>query len=180
MGIWFNLKMVLYLGCLGKSENKVYFDPKPLVARERYRKVYKKLSKISRLNMKTKHIIFLTVGIILILFGSVYTFTRPAFSVGWDLSKTGNIGDTIGGITAPIINIIGSILIFISFLAQNKANKIQANQNNFNLLHQLFRDVKDDYNNLSFSSSSIKDGKIYQGQKALSVFSETLEIRKSN
>ncbi|WP_281635801.1 hypothetical protein [Flavobacterium marginilacus] len=36
LGILLNLKMVLYLGSLGKSERLRIFNPKPLVARERY------------------------------------------------------------------------------------------------------------------------------------------------
>ena len=42
-----------------------------------------------------------------------------------DFSETGQIGDTIGGITAPIIGFVSAILIFVSFRAQIKANKIQ-------------------------------------------------------
>ncbi|WP_269235684.1 hypothetical protein [Flavobacterium flavigenum] len=36
LGIWLNLKMVLFQGSLGKSERLRIFNPKPLVARERY------------------------------------------------------------------------------------------------------------------------------------------------
>lgn len=32
-----------------------------------------------------------------------------------DFTSTGNIGDTIGGITSPFIALIGSILIYLSF-----------------------------------------------------------------
>jgi hypothetical protein len=42
-----------------------------------------------------------------------------------DVSNTGQIGDTIGGLTSPIIGLIGSILIYISFREQLKANAIQ-------------------------------------------------------
>ncbi|MEC4047951.1 hypothetical protein OX284_000800 [Flavobacterium sp. SUN046] len=75
--------------------------------------------------MKIKNIFFLIVGIGLI-FLSVYIFTRPALSDVWNFSQTGQIGDTIGGITAPIINIIGAYLVYISFRAQNNANKLQS------------------------------------------------------
>jgi len=56
----------------------------------------------------------------------MYIFTRPAFLSSWNFSDTGQIGDTIGGITAPIINLIGAILVYISFRAQIEANRIQA------------------------------------------------------
>jgi hypothetical protein len=67
----------------------------------------------------------LVIGIVLI-FLSVYLFTRPAFFTSFDLSETGQIGDTIGGITAPIINLIGAVLVYFSFQAQLDANKIQS------------------------------------------------------
>lgn len=40
------------------------------------------------------------------------------------LKETGPIGDTIGGLTAPIIGLIGSLLVYYSFKAQLRANKI--------------------------------------------------------
>lgn len=53
-------------------------------------------------------------------------FTLPSGFV--DFSTTGSIGDTIGGITAPFINILGAILIFLALKAQIQANLIIQNQ----------------------------------------------------
>lgn len=75
--------------------------------------------------MDKNNIAILILGTILI-FVSLYIFTRPAIFLGWDFSSTGQIGDTIGGITGPIINLIGAYLVYISFQAQIKANKIQS------------------------------------------------------
>ena len=75
--------------------------------------------------MTRKNTLFIVVGIILI-FISLYIFTRPAIFQSWDFSNTGEIGDTIGGISAPIINLLGAYLVFVSFQAQIKANKIQS------------------------------------------------------
>lgn len=126
--------------------------------------------------MSTKHYLF-SIGFVLFLFSSIYIFTRPAIWESYDLTGTGQIGDTIGGITAPAINILGAILVFISFLAQNKANKILSAQNSFSLLHDLYKDLKNDFSNLTFSSSIIKEGREYFGKKALSLFTNTLELR---
>lgn len=46
----------------------------------------------------------------------------------FDYSKTGTFGDTIGGLTAPIIGIFSSLLIYFSFRAQIKANYIVQSQ----------------------------------------------------
>jgi hypothetical protein len=43
----------------------------------------------------------------------------------FDFTETGQIGDTIGGITAPIIGFMSSLLIYFSFMIQHKANQIQ-------------------------------------------------------
>lgn len=54
-------------------------------------------------------------------------FTPILFTRGWsgiDFSGTGGIGDTIGGITAPFINGLAAILVFLAFKAQIKANEI--------------------------------------------------------
>lgn len=40
---------------------------------------------------------------------------------------TDAIGDTIGGITAPFLNLAGAVLIYLSFSQQMEANKIQFN-----------------------------------------------------
>ncbi|MEI6124846.1 MAG: hypothetical protein WCQ95_14615 [Bacteroidota bacterium] len=130
--------------------------------------------------MKKENIVLLVIGFILILFGALYTFTREAICSSWDFSHTGQIGDTISGIASPIINIVGSLLIFISFLSQNKANKLQSEHNSFALLYELYKGFNDDFNNLFFYSSTVKDGKEYQGKRALSVFCEILESRKTS
>lgn len=90
----------------------------------------------------------------LVLFFSPFLLTRPAFKDYLDFSGSGEIGDTIGGITAPIVNFVGSVLIYISFIAQNKANKLQAQQNNYAFLHSQFDSLKEDYKELTFISET--------------------------
>jgi hypothetical protein len=64
-------------------------------------------------------ILFLSI---LIVAFAPYLFTRH-----WALVRfkgTGEIGDTIGGITAPMTSLIGSILVYFALRAQIKANAI--------------------------------------------------------
>jgi hypothetical protein len=126
--------------------------------------------------MEKKHYIF-SIGFVLFLFSAIYLVIKPAIWASYDLTDTGQIGDTIGGITAPFINLLGAILVFVSFLEQNKANKLLSEQNTFVLFHELYKDLKSDFNNLCFSSSAIKNGKEYYGKKAFSLFTNTLEKR---
>lgn len=65
--------------------------------------------------------------LILLLIPTVYAivFLVAFIYYDFDWSKTGVIGDTFGGLTAPFVNLVGAILVYISFEAQRKANKIQ-------------------------------------------------------
>jgi hypothetical protein len=123
---------------------------------------------------KNKTNLLLLIGIVLILVASVYMFTRPALWSSWDFTQTGQIGDTIGGITAPIINLLGAVLVYFSFQAQVKANQIQFKLLNEDLLNQrrssnfqvaleLFKELKLDLMNLTYRE--------FNGQSALSSFS---------
>ena len=72
--------------------------------------------------MKNKYWIILFIGIIITVIAP-YIFTRPAFCDIFNFSETGNIGSTIGGITAPFLSFLGFIMILISFLEQYRANQ---------------------------------------------------------
>ena len=61
--------------------------------------------------------------IIIILFFP-YLFTYFSF-FNIDFSKTGNIGDTIGGILSPFIALAAAVLTFFAFWVQFKANEQQ-------------------------------------------------------
>ena len=75
-------------------------------------------------SLRNTVIIISILGIILCI-GSVFCFSRPCIFDLFDLSNKGEIGSAIGGMTAPILNLIGIILIYCSFHEQFKANQIQ-------------------------------------------------------
>ena len=108
----------------------------------------------------------LLLAFIAFLFLAVWGFTRSTFSFynGFNYSNSGQIGDTIGGITAPFINLVAAILVYYSFKAQTDANvlQIKANDlqdialqqdrdrnndlNKFNQIVALIEDIKSEYN----------------------------------
>lgn len=102
--------------------------------------------------------VILLFGILLIIF-SPFLFTRSVGII--DFTNTGQIGDTIGGITAPIASLLGSILVFFALKAQIEANRliqrqIEDQQRNElinkqlqNLLDQ-FKIIREDVNEFSF------------------------------
>ncbi len=64
--------------------------------------------------------ILLVIGILLLIL-SPFLFTQ---NLGFDFSNTGQIGDTIGGITSPIASLIGAFLVYYAFLVQLDANQL--------------------------------------------------------
>lgn len=65
----------------------------------------------------------LLIGGLVILFMPLL-LTENYFQQRFNFSETGQIGDTIGGITSPFLNLIGAILVFYALQAQVKANEL--------------------------------------------------------
>lgn len=65
-------------------------------------------------------------GFLVILF-LPYALTNFQF-LGINFTQTGQIGDTIGGITAPFLALINATLMFLTIRTQIKANKIIQDQ----------------------------------------------------
>ncbi len=113
-----------------------------------------------------------------------YLFTRFSWFRGMDFSNSGQIGDTIGGITAPFINLIAVVLIYFSFRQQLLSNEIQIGLINnekeerikakeLELIHLAYTDLKNYLDNFQyvFEKTSIKDMKtveaVYIGEDAI-------------
>jgi hypothetical protein len=69
-----------------------------------------------------------------------------------DIHSKAALGDTINGLTAPLIGIIGAILIYISFKEQVKSNRFHFQalheQREWDLLYRLYEELKVDLKNL--------------------------------
>jgi hypothetical protein len=67
-----------------------------------------------------------------LIFGVLLMIILPfLFTRSWSLlvlTETGNIGDSIGGMTAPAIGLMSAALIFLSFKAQIRMNERQWNE----------------------------------------------------
>lgn len=80
-----------------------------------------KLFKLDRIT-NIAAIVLLSLGIMGVF---ILPYSLTQYHSGIDFTETGQIGDTIGGITAPLIGFISAALIYLSFLAQRQANKLQ-------------------------------------------------------
>lgn len=78
-------------------------------------------------NWDTITIWILGIAIFFIIFSFIapIIFVNEAISPKLDFTKTGSIGDTIGGIMNPFIALVGILLTFLAFYMQIKANQIQ-------------------------------------------------------
>lgn len=76
----------------------------------------------------TKIIIILLVVLVAACLAP-FVFTRPALCEWFSFSSTGQIGDTIGGITAPIIGLCSIILLIFTLKAQLDFNRKQSKDN---------------------------------------------------
>lgn len=86
--------------------------------------LFKFLVGISRLTTLKIHTIYFGFVFILILaLPSILSLERFISFFEFN-EKTGVIGDTIGGVTAPFVNFISAILVFYAFKEQIKANKL--------------------------------------------------------
>ena len=73
-------------------------------------------------------IISLVIILLIVLPSTLITTLHIPFGcLNTDFTNTGQIGDTIGGITAPFIGLISIWLLYITFREQRKFNKEQIN-----------------------------------------------------
>jgi len=69
-------------------------------------------------------IIVIIIGLVLVIIAPVIlTLDCEIFGYKFNFGNSSQIGDTIGGITAPIIGLLSAILVYIAFREQVKANK---------------------------------------------------------
>lgn len=107
-------------------------------------------------NIKIKDNTVLKIVVLLLIISiiSPYILTRESF-VGISFEGKGEIGDVIGGTTAPFINLIAAILVFVSFRQQVAANENQTDVNevlmkttNHAYIEKLYNDVITSHNYL--------------------------------
>lgn len=66
----------------------------------------------------------LLIAVVFVIIGP-WVITREAIWPILDLSGKGEIGDVIGGVTAPVINLVAAYLVYIAFKEQKRANDEQ-------------------------------------------------------
>lgn len=90
-------------------------------------------------NLRLYHVIILIIGVLGVCIAP-WLFTHPV-PFGWeslDFTQTGSIGDTIGGITAPIVGLVSILLLWWTLRSQLEFN---ARQERINIEQKQFNDA---------------------------------------
>ena len=118
--------------------------------------------------------------------GVICILTAPLLFImsGYSLTETGDMGDTIGGTTAPISSLVGSILVFLALKGQIVANKITQKQiSDQKAEEQIKKEVSyvSDLYKYLLSSIQTYETKYYKGHRAImKVMSLLAESERKN
>ena len=67
---------------------------------------------------------FVVVGLSIIVFvPAILPLANHCF--GWNLGSQNQIGDAFGGMTAPFLNLLGAVIVYLAFQKQVEANELQ-------------------------------------------------------
>lgn len=98
-----------------------------------------------KFEIKMSHLL-LIIGVIIFIIPTIAVL--PALIRSFDFSTTGQIGDTIGGITSPFINAIGAVLVYLAFKEQIRANKLIMEQQMFQHVQEQIHRLEEDFMNV--------------------------------
>lgn len=96
----------------------------------------------------TKKILILSLLLIALSFFSVLLFTSPAVWHRLNLTNTSSIGDTIGGITAPLLGITSTIFLYLTLNKQIDSINDQKLKNESDIIFLLLNQLDNEYNQI--------------------------------
>ncbi|KOY52420.1 hypothetical protein [Polaribacter dokdonensis] len=98
--------------------------------------------------------IILTIGLIIISLLLIYILTLPNIWKVFDLTNTSSIGDTIGGITSPLLGIISVIFLYLTLNRQIDSFNDQKIKNESDIIFMLFNQLDNEYNQIYLYSTN--------------------------
>lgn len=137
---------------------------------------------LSRISSHMKKNSMLWIGGLTLVLGGTAALLAPSLLTqtlgGWNFTQTGQIGDTIGGTTAPILSLTGSILVFLAFREQIKANRLIQEQfqkkSGFEQLLRLYDELKTEIESFSYVKVAGPDGgKLIEGPNAVASYGKS-------
>ena len=125
--------------------------------------------------------VILLIGCILIIIApSIFTlpWRDKVLGLNTNFKCTGQIGDTIGGITAPIIGLISIWLLYITFREQREFNKkqVEFNEKQLGLDHYIsFTTLVNDITEKLCSIEITYNGEIHKGLEKILALNDKLK-----
>jgi hypothetical protein len=120
----------------------------------------------------------LIIGLLLLVILSPALLTQISGIISFN-SDSGAIGDTIGGVTSPIVNILGAVLIYISFQEQVKANTQQIENQNIDRFRNDYEEIKKEFYQVGFNEKEIHEELSETDfESPIDIYCKDLEIRK--
>lgn len=105
-------------------------------------------------------------------------FSQLSSCISFD-TNSGAIGDTIGGITSPFVNLLGAILIYISFREQVESNKQQIENQNIDRFRSDYEEIKNEYHRVEINEEEIEQVlRQAKYESPLELYSIDLELKK--
>jgi hypothetical protein len=121
---------------------------------------------------------YLLVSSIILTIITPIILTQFSSFIGFD-SNSGVIGDTIGGITSPIVNLLAAILVYVSFQEQVKANKELIENQNIEKFNTEYEEIKNEYSKINFEKDDLHASlKEKTFESPIDMYAQDLEIRK--
>lgn len=124
--------------------------------------------------------VYLIIGILLLVLVVVSPalFTQLEWLISFD-TESGAIGDTIGGITAPFISVLGAFLIYISFQEQVDANKQQIENQTIDRFRNDYEEIKKEHYLVEFNKTELHE-KLSDivFESPIDMYSRDLELRE--
>jgi len=123
---------------------------------------------------ETNRILFISLLSCVAMVLAVYFFVQPAFIKIFDLSQKDTLGTAIGGLTAPVIGLVSTILLYLALSKQTESNNEQRLKNESDIIFLLMNQLDQEVNLFStteshgFPPNQIHDTKI--GASGLRLF----------
>jgi len=119
-----------------------------------------------------KQLLVLSVALAILAFLSVLLFTMPAIWDRLDLTNTSSIGDTIGGITAPVLGIISIVLLYFTLNRQIDSINDQRLKNESDIIFMLLNQLDSEYNQIYMRGTRENEPEMYYGHEALARYAK--------
>jgi hypothetical protein len=98
--------------------------------------------------MKKSEIFILAIAVVLLPIASVILLSQDFVALALKLKDKTEVANLINGLTAPMIGLVGGVLVYLSFRTQVRANKIQFDtlneQRDLELLYNFYQELKED------------------------------------